>query len=257
MIVVKRKRLTPGHLLLLYSIVWFMLNLLILTDYPFMHSDEPWLSGLSRQMMAEGRPDVTEPFYDLYERHPHAIKILFHLGQSFFIKILGYSLFSVRFFSLTGGFLCLTGIYYFFKNLTGSERSEWFSLVMTIWFSLDIQFIYASHMARQEIFLLLLMILSCVILQRGKGYPHAAVSALLIGTAAGIHPNAFLIAWPAGLYLLTEIIRKRRSAACGAVFSDNCGRGSGVFPLAELPLQPPFYTGLSGIRLPPRCDRNS
>ncbi len=218
MIAVKRRLLTPGLLLLLYCFVWFMLNLLILADYPFMHSDEPWLSGLSRQIMSEGRLDVTEPFYDLHKRHPHAIKILFHLGQIVFIKILGYSLYSVRFFSLTGGFLCLIGINSFFRNLTGSEKSEWFSLVMTIWFSLDIQFIYASHTARQEIFLLLLMILSCVVLQKGKGYLPAAVSALLTGIAIGFHPNAFLVAWPAGLYLLTEIIRRRRSAACGAVF---------------------------------------
>ena len=85
--------------IILYLTGYFFINILFLTKYPFMHSDESWLSGLSRTMMYDGLGS-TEYFFDLVPRYPHAIKIIFHILQIVFIKLFGYSLFSVRLLSL-------------------------------------------------------------------------------------------------------------------------------------------------------------
>jgi hypothetical protein len=43
-----------GLLLLAYLTGYFFVNLTFLADYPFVHSDEAWLSGLTRNMMESG-----------------------------------------------------------------------------------------------------------------------------------------------------------------------------------------------------------
>jgi len=62
-------------------VLFFIFNLLILCSYPFVHSDEAWLSGLSRQMLESRSFSVTEPFFDLLPRNPHALKI-FSYGEN-------------------------------------------------------------------------------------------------------------------------------------------------------------------------------
>ena len=88
----KRERLALLALLALF----FLFGILTLTRYPFVHSDESWLAGLTRAMMEEGSPAVTEPFFDLKPRWPHAIKILFHLLQTPVIAGCGYSMGRLR-----------------------------------------------------------------------------------------------------------------------------------------------------------------
>ena len=236
----KQRPLTSSSALTFYLLIWFSFNLMILTDYPFMHSDEPWLSGLTRQMMAEGRLDVTEPFYDLYERHPHAIKVLYHILQIPFISIFGYSLFAVRLLSLTGGLFCLILLYRLIGTLLPGGKNGWFALLAVIWISWDIQFLYASHTARQEILLCALMLASLLALHRGKGTPNAAAAGLIIGAAAGFHPNAFIIAWPSALYLLGCIIRGRRSFKEGGAFLLSAAAGAGVFICLSFLFNPGF-----------------
>ncbi|MEG0020453.1 MAG: 4-amino-4-deoxy-L-arabinose transferase, partial [Oscillospiraceae bacterium] len=54
---------------LAYLLVYFCVGLIFLVDFPFVHSDEAWLGGLSREMLARGSLSVTEPFFDLKVRH--------------------------------------------------------------------------------------------------------------------------------------------------------------------------------------------
>ncbi|MEG0271461.1 MAG: 4-amino-4-deoxy-L-arabinose transferase, partial [Clostridia bacterium] len=70
--------------------LWFLLNLLFLTRYPYMHSDESWLAGLSRSMLSNHSIGVTESFFDLKPRYPHAIKLLFQLLLMPFMALLGH-----------------------------------------------------------------------------------------------------------------------------------------------------------------------
>jgi 4-amino-4-deoxy-L-arabinose transferase-like glycosyltransferase len=207
-------------ILFIYLFLWFIVNLLFLTNYPFVHSDEPWLSGLSRTMIEEKSLSATEDFFDLYERNPHAIKILFHSLQILFIKVLGYSLFTVRLISLLAGLLTLILMNRLINNVLESQRKEFISLIIIIWMSLDIQFIYISHFARQEIVLIGLMILSLVFLTEKKVHPflRGVFSGITIGLAVGFHPNSFIIAWPAGLLLAFDIFFRKRRISEGILF---------------------------------------
>ena len=235
----KLRHISPDFLLLFYLLVWFAGNLIFLSDYPFMHADEPWLSGLTRTMTAEGRLDATESFYDLYERHPHALKVVFHLLQIVFIKTLGYSLFSLRLLSLSAGATALYLFYKFLLYLTGTD-DPWPAFILAVGMSLDSQFIYASHTARQEILLVCILIASLFLLLQEQEKGSIPASGAILGLAAGIHPNAFIIAWPAGLILFTLIVRKKRTALEGGQFLLFCAAGAGIFVLLSFLFNPHF-----------------
>ncbi len=227
------------NLLVIYLFVWFLANLFFLTDFPFMHTDEPWLSGLTRNMLETGRLDATEPFYDLYERHPHAVKVIYHLFQMLFIKLFGYSLFSVRLLSLTAGLGALILFYSLILSLS-ENRSDHLALFATVWLSVDIQFIYAAHTARQEMMLIMIMLLSLFLLAGGKDTSGSAASGAISGLAAGLHPNAFITAFPAGLVLLLLILQKKRSVLQGILFILCCAGGAGLFAALSFRFNPHF-----------------
>ena len=59
------KRETKSYWILGFILLWFQLEpFVFLTRYPLVHSDESWLGGLTRNMMAQGSMSVTEPFFD-------------------------------------------------------------------------------------------------------------------------------------------------------------------------------------------------
>lgn len=181
-------------------VLWGLINLIFLIDFPFVHSDESWLSGLSRWMLQQRDIAVTEPFFDTYERNPHAFKLLFHLLQSAWILIFGYSINSVRALSLLFGALSLLQCYRLTRTLGFSETSGILTMLLL---ACDIQFIYAAHTGRQEIllvFLLLTVILRSLRTQEGTGIA-AVITGLIAGASFGVHPNGALIA-AAGLALM-------------------------------------------------------
>lgn len=191
--------------LLAYLALYFVTNLLILSNFPVMHSDESWLSGLTLSMMNEGL-GTTEYFFDLIPRYPHAIKIIFHIVQMPFILIFGYKLFAVRLISLIFGIISLILFYKIIKKLTDSKI---LSLVGMIILSLDIQFIYASHFARQEIiivFFILAGIYFTVSKIESGSIKNDIITGIIIGLSVGIHPNSFLVALIIGAVYLYYII---------------------------------------------------
>ncbi len=204
----------------LYLIIWILVNTLFLTGYPFVHSDEPWLSGLSRSMISNESLNSTEDFFDLYERNPHAIKIIFHIIQIIFIKIFGYSIFTVRFISLIAGGLSLLFLYKLIIKLFDREHSWVIALLTVIWLSFDVQFLYISHLARQEIILILstILMLNIVIDKNLKAIPRGIFTGLILGLSVGIHPNSFIIAWPVGLYFLFKILKGEKRISEGVCF---------------------------------------
>lgn len=216
------------YVLMVYLFVYLFINLIFLTDYPFVHSDESWLSGLTRNMMESSSLGVTEPFFDLKHRWPHAIKSLFHILQMPFIGLFGYSIFSFRLLSLLFSLISLICFYLFLQELMRikNKSSNNLPLMGTILFSLNIQFIYASHFARQEI-ILLAGLLACALLIR-KGHPLAA--GIVTGLCIGIHPNSFIIGLM-GVFLCIRSFKKNFRPVLYYVF------GAGVFAL--------FFVGLS------------
>ena len=72
---------------IIYIIIYALYSASFLTRFPFVHSDEAWLAGLSRDMQAVGSFGVTEQFFDLKPRVPHALKLLFHALQMGYIHV--------------------------------------------------------------------------------------------------------------------------------------------------------------------------
>jgi len=183
--------------LYIFLTIYFFINLIFLTRFPFMHSDESWLSGLSRNIAENKSLAVTETFFNLAPRYPHAIKSIFHLGQVLFMYLFGYTLFTFRLISLL---FSLISIYLF--NIITQKTIKNNSFMFTIIFALDIQFIYASHFARQEIIILALFLLAFNLVLSNK----IKSSALILGLAIGVHPNAFIISLAIGFYLIYLLI---------------------------------------------------
>ncbi|MTI56523.1 ArnT family glycosyltransferase [Geosporobacter ferrireducens] len=207
----KQKQLHKKYLLYAFFIGYFLLNTIFLTRFPFIHSDESWLSGLSRNMLENKSFSVTESFYDLKIRNPHAIKILFHMIQVLFIQCFGYSLFNMRMISLLFGLLSLGSMYKLSAYIFNS--SKWAVLAMLL-LSVDIQFIYASHFARQEILLVCVLTYGLYFMfsrMDEKGYKKDLLLGVLVGLSIGLHPNSFVIALPFGLIYLYHICLTKRT----------------------------------------------
>lgn len=189
--------------------VYFLINIFFLDLFPFIHSDESWLGGLSRLYLEEGTPAVTESFFDLFPRYPHGIKIIFHYIQAFFIFLLGYSPYTLRLISL----IISCGVLYLFYLIARqclNRRSLVFFSVLVL--ATDIQFIYASHFARQEILILLLILLSVYTKIFLDFANKNFVLSLLTGLAIGVHPNAFFIAVILGFLYGYDIFIKENSS---------------------------------------------
>ena len=184
-----------------FLIVYFCLNMLFLTRYPLVHSDECWLSGLTRNMMAMGDAGVTEPFFDLKPRYPHAIKILFHLMQMPMIAVFGYTVFAVRLLSLLWGMAALVLVYRCCRTVASFRLS----FAIMGFMACNGQFIQTAHTARQEIVLLCVLLGLLLLLLQSKGQvtnPLAIKLGVLTGLSVGLHPNSFLLAMGCGLALL-------------------------------------------------------
>ncbi|MBI9102830.1 MAG: hypothetical protein JEY99_10475 [Spirochaetales bacterium] len=221
-----------------YILIWFLVNLSFLTYFPFFHSDETWLAGLTKGMMEKGHLDLTEPFFDLFPRAAHGLKLLFHGFQAPFLKVFGFSGLGIRCLSLTAGAFSL---YLFFRLLFRTGFSFFLSFTGMVLLSADIQFIYASHFGRQEILLFSFMLAGFNSFYSDWRH-RGIITGLITGLAAGVHPNAFLIAWPVSILFLFEIIRGRRSKREGGGFLIAAGTSSLVFVIASFVINQNFIS---------------
>lgn len=195
----------PNRLFLIWMTVWTLANSLTLTRFPYVHSDEPWLAGLSQAMLKAKSLLVTEPFFDVYPRQVHAMKLLYHAIQACFIKVLGYQVLSVRLISLLSGALVLMMLFHYGKKVFEDSRVALFLSVLA---GLHIQFIYASHLARQEMLLMAALVMAAIWMTGVQKAPHW-LAPLVIGLSALIHPNALVVATMIGLVLLKNVLTRR------------------------------------------------
>lgn len=235
--------LHPHTYVLLYLIAYTLFSVLSLTDFPWIHSDESWLAGLTRNMAELSDFSATEPFFDARPRYPHAIKILFHALQMLFLSIGGYSVATVRLLSLLAGVLSLFFFYLTAKKLLNHPFTAFILMVL---FSADIQFIYASHIARQESLLLLSLTL-CLYLFFRNSTPNTVRSAIALGVvtglSVGLHPNSFLIACMIGCaYLAWLITHPSDSKKPLFTYISTTGIFAAVFVLLSYTFDPQFLT---------------
>ncbi|PKM51918.1 MAG: 4-amino-4-deoxy-L-arabinose transferase [Firmicutes bacterium HGW-Firmicutes-7] len=198
-----------AFIIVLFLLLYFITSIFFLTSFPFVHSDEAWLSGLTRNMMDTHNIYCTEAFFDLYPRHPHSIKIIFHLIQMPFIYFLGYNIFTVRLISLI---ISLISLLIFYKVILNIQKNAIIAIMATILLSLNLQFIYASHFARQEIIILFFLMLGLYVYFSlpAPSFKSTLILGCIIGISIGIHPNSFLLALIFGfIYMYDWIIHEK------------------------------------------------
>ncbi|MGV8979982.1 ArnT family glycosyltransferase [Clostridium sp.] len=238
-----KKTLSKNKNLFIFLSVYFFVNLSFLTRFPFIHSDESWLSGLSRNILETRKFSSTETFFDLYPRYPHAIKILFHSLQIIFIKTLGYNIFSVRLISLI--FSSMT-LYFFYKLCNEIFRSSTKSIITSIFLAIDVQFIYASHFARQEIVILFLFIYGLYFFIKNinnHSLKQDLILGCIIGIGIGVHPNSFIIALPfISIYFYNVLFTKKLKPTNLIVYCLTLSVFSCIFVLLSLSFNPNFFS---------------
>jgi 4-amino-4-deoxy-L-arabinose transferase-like glycosyltransferase len=207
-----------------------------LTSFPFMHSDESWLALLSQEMLRSGSLAASHPFFDLYPMYPHAIKVVFNLLQMAFIGLFGTTLFSMRLLSFVASTLAL-GLFY---RLLKHRYDATTSLATILLLVLNVQWLHASHMARQESVLLVFLIGAWLLIDTKElKRSRLIASGALIGLAIGVHPNAFLLF--TGLFAILGLSRKN-PVKSWFTWGLPIGLFALFFVLWSLQMDPEFFT---------------
>lgn len=184
---------------------------------------------------------VTEPFFNLKPRYPHAIKSLFHLLQMPLIALFGYRIFSVRLLSLLGGCAVLILFRSAVRRLSMGEAAPLFAAILL---ACDIQFVYASHFARQEILICVsVCTCMCLFLRQDGMLPRQTVITLsaITGVSIGLHPNSFLIACLCGsIFLVRILIYKTSSFRQLGLYAAITGGFAAFFITASFAMDPAF-----------------
>lgn len=212
--------------------VFFIINFVTLTDYPFIHSDESWLSGFTRTVLEEGTFKSSEYFFTNYPRPIHGMRIIFTGLQALMIKVLGYNIGTFRLLSLilSTVSLYLIGIYFVKK------KSFIWGILSILLIGSQVQFILMSHTARQEALILLIFITIWSLKDR-----HPILLGSIITIAIGVHPNSFLIATALIVLYVYEIAKKERRLKDLLQLLITLGLGASLFIAFSLYLNPSFF----------------
>lgn len=169
---------------------FFCINIVTLMTFPTVHSDELWLKGIATEMLTKGRFDVTEPFYDLYPRVIHPFRWLYNSFIIVALKTYGPTIAAVRFVSLLFGTLCLSLVY---KIACKHFDSPLYGIAATLMMCLNIQFVYSSHLGRQETIILFLLLFGYWLLLKNDIKHLVPKLSLIILLGMGVHPNSFIL----------------------------------------------------------------
>ena len=194
--------------LLLSSVggVYLILHLLSLGFHPFVHSDEAWLASLTRAMMEEKTPAATEDVFVLTPRYPHALKTAWHLLQAPFLAV-SWTAFAARLPSLGAAMAVLVLTWKITGRLGLRSPLRYLSVLLL---AVNPQFLYLSHLARQEMLLIALYAWSLDLKLAGK---PGAVTALPAAAAIFFHPNAFIIAVGIAAFYIPDTVGAGRRRA--------------------------------------------
>ena len=204
------KKINARKVVYLFILLYFAVNLLTLMDFPFIHSDELWLRGLTDEMLFKRSFLVTEPFYDLYPRVIHPFRWFFHSLQALFFLCLGSSIFTARLLSLVSG---ASALFVFHLILEEQLESKNTAVLATMALGLNVQFLYSARFGRQDMLLLLFLLLNYYFAITTTAWKKGRASfllSLLLLVSIGIHPNSFLIGLVTAGVLLVQALHKKR-----------------------------------------------
>ncbi len=211
---------TGRYLLIAGLILYALFSLWSLPWFPFVHSDEAWLASLTRAMIEERSVAATEDFFVLTPRHPHAIKVVYHLLQMPFVGA-SFGAVSVRLLSWAAGVGSLVLIYLTARRLFGGSATSArggaaAAILATVGlFAADAQLLTAFHTARKEALMLLVFVLALFLYFRRADSWRACdtvVLGIVLGVSIGVHPNSFIIAVPFVPLMLATRPREQSSA---------------------------------------------
>jgi len=237
-----------------YIFIYLFSGIPTLISYPFIHSDEAWLSGLSRAWLTERSIAVTEPFFDLVPRAPHALKMIFHGIQAFFFSVFGYGILQTRVISLLFGLVTLMVFHRLLQRLLREKNSENIATFFTTMLAIDPQFVATAHLGRQEIVLAFLLVSAILVMVGDRatvgartasagdnvlrsGFVRGAIAGAIVAIGIGVHPAAFMVA--AAVAGVALVMKNRMALLGGFVLA--CAAGALAFILASLWLNPEFF----------------
>lgn len=219
-----------------FIMLYFIVNLLFLTDFPYVHSDEAWLSGLSRIFINDFKMEYT--FFNLFPTTHHVMKIFFIMIQGIFIKGFGYNIFVLRLISLI---FSIASLMLFYRILVYYNSKRIISIIYTILLALNLQWLMVSHIARQEAVLIFLFLLAYYVLLKHPKYEVLLLS-LILGIGIGIHPNIFFLAIALGLTFLFQWINKKRKFKDLLQLVTLTGIYAGIYLLVTFHINPNFLS---------------
>lgn len=222
-----------------FLILWVVANLFLLTRFPHAHSDEVWLAGLSRAIWETGSLRTTEPFFDLFPRQPHMMKLLYHLVQAPLLTLPGPQLFWARLPSLLAAAAALAILYRSSRRRFGPGC---YALMIPVAMGFHVQYLYSAHFARQESMLVFLLLLADDLYDRTAKTTRFWVVPLLIGLGATLHPNALLLAAILGCRLLVDILSGRLSGGKLLPFGSILAGWAFLLIAGSLLLNPSFFS---------------
>jgi len=188
-------------------LLFLVMNLLTLMAFPTVHSDEIWLKEIAEEMIDSKSFSITEPFYDLYPRVVHPFRWLYNSALILFLNVFGNSVYAVRLLSLTFGTLSLLVFYQILKNTFENRHFAWVGLLLL---SLDIQFIYSTHMGRQETIILFLLLFGYLQFLKKTGLTSVLWLTAIILVGMGVHPNSFILGVSfAALFFISFLMHNR------------------------------------------------
>ncbi len=224
-----------------FLIIYTAINLFYLDSFPFVHSDEAWLASLTRSIIKNRSLSAVEDFFILVKRFPHALKSLFHLIQLPFVSV-SFSVNSVRIISII---FSLVNLWYFYRLLKGNIKSRYYIITAVLLLSTDIQYLYISRFARQEIIILTVMTVSINMLYKDASIKKTVILSLLTGLSAGIHPNSFMIFTATVLMMAANLIilkEKRKQLFCIILYTTVTGIIAAVFVFISLKMDSDFIS---------------
>lgn len=216
--------------------LYFLYNSLHLLDFFYVHSDETWLIGLSKAMFDHKTFQMTEPFFDLYPRTIHGLRLVYVILQGLFIQLFQSSIYAGRFLSLISGTLTL----WFLKKWLSKEKLSFMSQMMILIFiGLQLQFLMTLHSARQESLILLAMV-ACLYFYDHKY--NALILATITGLSIAIHPNSFLIFTGFISLMVFDWMRKKISLKTILIYGFIVSLWAGFFVFVSLLLNNNFIS---------------
>lgn len=221
-------------------IIYFIVNLLTLMDFPVIHSDELWLKGIADEIALKKSFSVTEPFFDLYPRVVHPFRWLYNSVLIGLFSLLGSSAFTMRFASLIFG---TTSLILFSKILSKRFANPVMVLLGTMLLSIDIQFVYGSHMGRQETFIMCLMLLGFLLFLSNPTPTRPFAYAFIVLLAMGVHPNSFILGVTFSALIFYQYLTKKESLLSLVKYFGTTVSGAVLYAIIGFKMNPTFVSG--------------